>query len=110
MSAKICTKGAKHRRECATRLLFGRFPGLKGRAAVSLVRGPVTYATGRVTGDDRMTLRRRCEPPLENRMGLKRKVATQPMESEPRCEVPFGRYTLVLRRNHVSTFVPVTLH
>ena len=102
MSAKICTKGAKHRRECATRTLFGPFPELKGRAAVRLVRGPVTHATGRVTAGDRMTLQRRCEPPLEDPTGL--------MESEPRCEVPFGRYTLVLRRNHVSTFVPVTLH
>jgi hypothetical protein len=97
--AKICTKGENDRPECATRLLFGPFPGLKDRAAVSLVRGPVTYATARYR---ELTLRRRCEPPLENPTGL--------MESEPPCEVPFGRYTLVLRRDHHSIFVPVTVH
>jgi hypothetical protein len=100
--AKVCTKGANDRRECATRTLFGNFPQLKGRAAASLVRGPVTYATGHATARYReLTLRRRCEPPLDDQTGL--------MESEPRCEVPFGRYTLVLRRNHRSTLVPVTL-
>jgi Fibronectin type III domain len=99
MDAKICTKGAKDRPECASRLLFGPFPRLEDRAAVSLVRGPVTYATGHVTGDGKtgdrkLTLRGRCGLP-----------------SERQCEVPFGRYTLVLHRNkHRSTFVPVTLH
>ena len=101
--AKVCATPASHGPACATRLLFGPFPGLKDRAAVSLVRGPVTYATGHATARYReLTLRRRCEPPLENPTGL--------MESEPRCEVPFGRYTLVLRRDHHSIMVPVTLH
>ena len=103
MRAKVCTKGAKGRRECATRLLFGPFPRLEDRAAVSLVDGVTTFATGHVTRDGKLILRGRCEPPLENHTGL--------MESEPQCEVPFGRYTLVLHRSdHHSIFVPVTLH
>ena len=57
------------------------------------MRGPVTYATGHVTGDGKLTLRHRCGLP-----------------SERQCEVPFGRYTLVLRGKHHSTFVPVTVH
>ena len=94
MDAKICTKGAKDRRESASRLLYGTFPRLKDHAAVSLVRGPVTYATGHVTGDGKLTLRRRCGPP-----------------SKRQCEQPTaGHYTLVLRRKHRSTFVPVTVH
>jgi hypothetical protein len=94
VSANICTKGAKDRPECARRLLYGTFPRLKDHAAVSLVRGPVTYATGHVTRDGRLSLRGRCGPP-----------------SERQCEQPdAGRYTLVLRRKHRSTFVPVTGH
>ena len=93
MHAKICTKGAKDRPECASRLLFGPFPRLADRAAVSLVRGPVTYATGHVTADGKLTLRHRCGLP-----------------SKGQCEQPAaGHYTLVLRK-HRSTFVPVTLH
>ena len=49
----ICTTRANHRPECATRTLFGTFPRLEDRTAVSLVRGPATYATGRVSADDR---------------------------------------------------------
>jgi hypothetical protein len=91
MRAKICTKGG-----CARRLLFGPFRRLEDRAEVSLVRGPVTYATGHVTGDGRLALRRRCGgPPVERRQ----------------CEQPTaGHYTLALRREHRSTFIPVTLH
>ena len=74
MRAKICTKGAKDRPECASRLLFGPFPRLADRAAVSLVRGPVTYATGHVTGDGRLNLRRRCGPPSRPRPVQRRKV------------------------------------
>jgi hypothetical protein len=83
MRANICTTRAKDTPECASRLLFGPFPQLEDRAAVSLVRGPVTYATGHVTGDGRLTLR-----------------GEQPTT---------GHYTLVIR-DHRSTFVPVTVH
>jgi hypothetical protein len=94
MRAKICTKVAKGRRECASRLLFGPFPRLEDRAAVSLVDGPTTYATGHVTRDGTLTLRGRCGLP-----------------SERQCEVPFGRYTLAVHSgDHHSTFIPVTLH
>jgi hypothetical protein len=81
--ANICTTRAKDRPECASRLLFGPFPQLEDRAAVSLVRGPVTYATGHVTSDGRLTLQ-----------------GEQPTA---------GHYTLVIR-DHRSTFVPVTVH
>jgi Putative Ig domain len=91
MRAEICTEGG-----CATRLLFGPFRRLDNRAEVSLVRGPTTYATGHVTGDGSLALRRRCGgPPVERRQ----------------CEQPtFGHYTLALHRKDRSTFVPVTLH
>jgi hypothetical protein len=81
--ANICTTHAKDRPECASRLLFGPFPQLEDRSLVSLVRGPVTYATGHVTGDGRLTLR-----------------GEQPTA---------GHYTLVIRDQR-STFVPVTVH
>ncbi|HKA55031.1 MAG TPA: hypothetical protein VKJ47_15360 [Candidatus Binatia bacterium] len=83
MRANICTMRAKDRRECASRLLFGPFPRLEDRIPVSLVRGPVTYATGHVTGDGGLTLR-----------------GEQPTA---------GHYTLVIRDQR-STFVPVTVH
>jgi len=83
MRANICTTRAKGRPECASRLLLGPFPQLEDRALVSLVRGPVTYATGHVTGDGRLTLR-----------------GEQPTA---------GHYTLVIRDQR-STFVPVTVH
>jgi hypothetical protein len=93
MRAQVCTKDAEGR-ECATRLLYGPFPRLEDGAAVSLVDGVITFATGHVTRDGRLRLRGLCGLP-----------------SEGQCEVPFGRYTLTVhRRDRHSTFVPVTLH
>jgi len=85
LPATICTTPAGHQPACAARTLTGPFPPLGTSAAATLLRGTVTYASGRAAAGYR-TLTLSGQRP-----------------------VPAGSYTLILRHGHHAIIVPVTI-
>jgi large repetitive protein len=85
LHATICTTADGHDPTCTTRTLLGSFPQLAARVTATLVRGTVIYAVGHVTAHYGQLTFSRLRP------------------------IPSASYTLVLRRAHHVTFLPVTL-